>query len=225
MPVKHIRLALCALLLGAPLTAQNVTGSGWTSWGVLPFRGYDFRVMKAPTQYVMYFTHHDDTGTYEGPSLPTARAFSPDLKTWTLDTRDVCSTSGDLCKVTSLLPTTRAVPLAGTLQLPDGRIRMFQNDGKGELKSTISSDGITWTLEPGIRFTQDTTSIYERGNFALQLVSFVTLPNGNIRMYYEAAWWLEARTPPLTTKTIRVCFRVRCLPMELFSVRFRRTAV
>ena len=62
---------------------------------------------------------------------------------------------------------------------------MFQNDGSGHLKSTISSDGITWTLEPGIRLTQDTTSIYERGNFALQLVSFVTLPNGSIRMYYE----------------------------------------
>lgn len=164
--------------------AQNVTGSGWSSLGVLPFRGYDFRVMKAPTQYVMYFQHHEDTGTYEGPNLPTARAFSPDLKTWTLDPRDVCSTSGDLCKV-GPQPGPRMVVLAGTLQLPDGRIRMYHNDGSGHLKSTVSTDGITWTLEAGIRLTQDTASIYERGNFALQLVSFVTLPNGNIRMYYE----------------------------------------
>ncbi len=163
-------LLICALILACPLVAQNVTGSGWTSLGVLPFRGYDFRVMKAPAQYVMYFTHHEDTGTYEGPNLPTARAFSPDLKIWTLDPRDVCTTSGDLCKVTSLLPNIKSVPLAGTLLLPDGRIRMFHNDGTGHLKTTVSTDGITWTLEPGVRLTRDTTSIYERGGFALQLL-------------------------------------------------------
>jgi hypothetical protein len=159
-----------------PIAAQNVPGNGWSSFGLLPFRGYDFRIMKAPTQYIMYFTHHADTGTYEGPDTPHARAFSPDMKTWTLDTADLCSTSGDLCKA--------GMNQAGVQQLPDGRLRLFQNSN-GNLVSLLSSDGIVWKQEPGVRFSQDTSSIYERGSNSLQVASFVNLPDGSVRMYYS----------------------------------------
>jgi hypothetical protein len=156
------------------LIAQNVPGYGWSSFGVLPFRGYDFVIVKAPTRYVAYYTRHSTTTLQELGSDAPGRAFSTDLKSWTVDSGDICATSGDLCMGARV----------GAMTLPDGRMRMFRNPG-GRLISLISTDGVVWTLESGTRFTQDTTSIYERGNFALELASFVTLPDGSVRMYYE----------------------------------------
>ena len=160
-------------ILSADLHAQNIPGNGWSSFGILPFRGYDYVIVQAPTQYILYFQLHIP-GTPESAADQTARAFSTDLKHFTLDTNNVCANSGDLCNLG---------PRSGVLTLPDGRMRMFM--GKGSLSSAISTDGIVWTREPGVRFTADSNSIYERGNFVLALSSYVYLPDGSVRMYYE----------------------------------------
>src|SRR5258708_1425678 len=95
---RLIRVASCVTLgvLSAALHAQNITGSGWSSFGVLPFRGYDYVIVQAPARYILYFKLHTP-GTVESSADPTARAFSSDLKHFTLDTNNVCANSGDLC--------------------------------------------------------------------------------------------------------------------------------
>lgn len=177
--MDSLRVAVVLLAVGlgtSSARAQSVAGNAWSSFGVLPFRGYDFVIAKAPTRYIAYYTRHSATDVDESAADVLGRAFSTDLKNWTVDTGDICATSGELCR----LGHTRA----GVLTLPDGRLRMFVNSGGG-LSSMLSADGVTWTLEPGVRFQQDTSSIYERGNFALQLASFVPLADGSVRMYYE----------------------------------------
>jgi uncharacterized protein (TIGR03437 family) len=172
------RLGLLLLLLCTLAPAQ--TRNGWSSWGVLPFRGYDFVIVQAPTRYILYYTKHPTDTIGEQTGLITksdvGRAFSPDLKTWTVDTSDVCATSGDLCRL--------GIPRAGVLRLPDGRNRMYIN-AFGGLSSYISTDGVVWTLESGLRLAEDPTSIYEQGSFSMQVVSLVYLPDGSVRMYYE----------------------------------------
>ena len=171
---------IAILLAGAfGLQAQNVPGSGWNSLGVLPFGGYDFVFLKAPSRYVAYFVSHPQNTVGEGIADPIARAFSSDLNTWTADPNDLCSTSGDLCTVAGSRPHP-----SGALTLPDGTVRLFILASTGGLASLISSDGIGWTQEPGIRMLPSSGSIFEHGNFALNLLSFVTLPDGRVRMYY-----------------------------------------
>jgi uncharacterized protein (TIGR03437 family) len=164
-------LALCGC---APVAAQSIPGSGWSSFGVLPFHAYNFVVGKAPDRYVMYFTRQP-ANNIQGSSIVPGRAFSADLKTWTFDPRDVCATSGDLCDISP--------SRAGVLQLPDGRLRMFLL--ANGLSSAISSDGVVWTRETGQRFRPDASSIYERANNTIRFVSFVTLPDSSVRMYYR----------------------------------------
>src|SRR5689334_4620943 len=115
------KAAICRFLLPlmsalVPLAAQSVPGYGWSSFGVLPFRAYNFIVGKAPDRYVLYFTRQP-ADNIQGSSIVPERAFSADLKTWTLDPNEVCPTSGDLCEISP--------SRAGMLQLPDGRLRMF----------------------------------------------------------------------------------------------------
>jgi hypothetical protein len=172
---------LCAVL-GAVSARAQTQGYGWSSLGVLPFRGLDFIILKAPTRYILYFNKASTVPT--GVNNLQGRAFSTDLVNWTLDTRDFCSTSGDMCAIS-----TRR---AGVLALPDGRFRLFlltSGGGMGAtsgavLGSVISSDGVVWTREPGTRFAPDTSSIYEQGPFTNVFVSFVNLPDGSVRMYY-----------------------------------------
>jgi uncharacterized protein (TIGR03437 family) len=176
--LRFQRVALLFLVLST-LALNAQTRNGWSSWGVLPFRGYDFVVVQAPTRYVLYYTKHptDTIGEQDFvQKTDVGRAFSTDLKTWTVDTGDVCATSGDLCRL--------GIPRAGVLRLPDGRNRMYIN-AFGGLSSYISTDGVVWALENGLRFAADPTSIYEQGVFSLQLASFVYLPDGSVRMYYE----------------------------------------
>ncbi len=170
---RHFALFIAGLIGCLPLHAQSPAVYGWSSFGVLPFRGYDFIIFKAPTRYVMYFTQLAADGS-EGPTNAPGRAFSADLKTWTQDPNDVCGTSGDLCSV--------SVRRAGALTLPDGRIRMFLFGGAG-LLSAISSDGVVWTSESGTRFANDSSSIYEHKG--PRWASFVPLSDGSVRMYFS----------------------------------------
>jgi uncharacterized protein (TIGR03437 family) len=183
MPNTWKFAALVAVTLAAA-EAQSAPGYGWSSWGVLPFRAYDFVLVKAPTQYILYFTKHPTDRVGEGPPVVPGRAFSKDLKTWTADPNDACEAGGDLCRFSR--------NRVGALTLPDGRIRMYINTGGG-LSSLISTDGLVWTAEPGLRLAADNLSIYEHGNFALQLASFVTLADGSVRMYYEGG--IQAGSP------------------------------
>lgn len=41
----------------------------WSSWGVLPFRGYDFVVVQAPNRYILYYTKHATNTIEENPFI------------------------------------------------------------------------------------------------------------------------------------------------------------
>ncbi len=173
-PLPFLCFILAAIAGQRSLHAQAVPGYGWSSLGVLPFRAYNFVIAKAPDRYVLYFTRQP-ANNIQGSSIVPGRAFSTDLKTWTLDPNDVCSTSGDLCSISP--------SRTGVQQLPDGRLRMFLLTAG--LSSAISSDGVVWTKEPGMRFTADPSSIYERANNTIRWTSFVSSPDGTLRMYYR----------------------------------------
>lgn len=183
---RDIAVVVALLACNPALHAQSASGKGWSSWGALPFRGGDFKIVKAPTRYILYFNQAPSPAypTVSASAGPHSRAFSTDLKNWTLDPKDVCSTSGDLCAIGGIL--------SGVLPLSDGRIRMFLilggagegSKNAGTLYSAVSSDGVSWTREPGVRFAPDTSSIYEQGQYTANFVSFVTLPDGTVRMYY-----------------------------------------
>lgn len=166
------------------LPAQNLPGYGWSSFGILPFGGIDMRFMKAPAQYVAYYSSFPKNPTPDTPSAGVQRAFTPDLKTWTVDTANICASSGDLCTIGG-----GKVPLpSGTMQLPDGAMRVFFANVGTNLVSATSKDGIIFTQDPGVRLAVDPNSIWERmtpqGGFVFAIVSFVTLPDGSSRMYY-----------------------------------------
>jgi|GEM_PF-3068609 len=182
-----VKLPVLVLLLAAahlPLHAQSAPGSGWSSFGVLPFRGYDPAIVRTPDRYVMYYTVRIP-GTAESASDPAGRAFSTDLKTWTIDTGDICATSGDLCLNGPGLPVGTHIRLSEPIYLPDGRFRALGNTSlvNGQVGfSMVSSDGVIWKQEPGYRFTPDPASIFK----VTQLggTSYVYLPDGTVRMYF-----------------------------------------
>ncbi len=162
----------------ACLNAQNLPGYGWSSFGVLPFKGVDYRIFKTPTRYIIYYVKNG----FPTPNTSNGgqgRAFSTDLKTWTVDDTNFCATSGDLC------PGGLLVFQSGVLTLPDGRQRLFfYKPGAGLTGSMTSTDGLVWTRDPGTRLAPDASSIFERGDFTLAFVSFIPLPDGSVRMYY-----------------------------------------
>jgi uncharacterized protein (TIGR03437 family) len=181
--MRFRRAVLLSLIAALPLAAQNLPGSGWSSLGVLPFRGYDFLPVQTPGRLILYYTRHSTTTILEGAGDTLGRATSTDLKNWTVENGDICAAAVGLCN-------NGVGRNAGVLTLPDGRYRMFIHDndhatGNSILTSTISSDGLKWTAETGTRFTADPSSIFERSNFTLAFASFVSLPDGSVRMYYS----------------------------------------
>jgi uncharacterized protein (TIGR03437 family) len=180
---RTLALLSMGMVAGSSLDAQNLPGYGWSSLGVLPFRGYDFLPVQTPGRLILYYTRHSTATITEGPDDPLGRASSTDLKNWTVETGDICAASVDLC----VNGRPRNV---GVLTLADGRHRMFLHDndratGVSIWLSAISSDGLHWTRESGTRFTADPASIFERSNLALAFASFVTLPEGSVRAYYS----------------------------------------
>ncbi len=80
-PLHRVLVALALLSLGGSvLNSQSAAGKGWSSLGILPFQGYDQTLVKAPTQYILYYTKRQP-GTVESGNDPQGRAFSKDLKT------------------------------------------------------------------------------------------------------------------------------------------------
>ncbi|MDE3070551.1 MAG: hypothetical protein KGJ43_07460, partial [Acidobacteriota bacterium] len=69
--------------------------------------------------------------------------------------------------------------------LPDGRYRMYFNvcnpcagaDSGKEIRSAVSSDGLNWTTEPGVRLVEGT---FRAGG----VPDAVVLPDGRVRIYY-----------------------------------------
>ncbi len=177
--IRNIRriLPLLLLILTAPaIQAQNLEGYGWTSFGVLPFKGVDYRIFKTPSRYIMYYIKNGFP-TPDTTNAAHGRAFSTDLKSWTVDNTNFCSTAGDFCTATQIQ--------AGVMATSDGRFRtFFHTPGNGLSSSLVSSDGLVWKQESGSRLAPDTSSIYERGDFTMAFASFVPLPDGSTRMYY-----------------------------------------
>ena len=170
-----------------PLHAQNAPGSGWSSFGVLPFVGYDPAIVKTPGGgYVLYYTVIPPGGSENGTN-PEGRAFSKDLKTWTVDTSNICATSGDLCISGPGSPVGTLARFSEPIYLPDGQLRAVGNTGlvNGQVGfSMVSSDGVTWKQEPGYRFTPDQSSIFKVKQ--LGATSYAYLPDGTVRMYFNA---------------------------------------
>src|SRR5690242_6530561 len=105
------RLVLLLLTL-VPLAAQNLAGNGWSSFGVLPFKGVDYRIFKAPSRYIIYYVKNGFP-TPDTSNSGQGRAFSTDLTTWTVDNSSFCATSGDLC------PNGLLVFQSGVMNAPD----------------------------------------------------------------------------------------------------------
>jgi len=164
-------LGLVAALLAGERTAA--AQMAWQSWGVLPFSAVDIAVVEAGGRYVMYFTK------YAGDPRP-GRAFSSDLRTWTVDDRDFCLTSGDLCSPDAL----SALGHRPIIRLNDGRFRLFRKFGD-QVQSFVSTDAITWTRDPGSRLTRDSSLVWERGARFITGLALLRLPDGRIRLYYS----------------------------------------
>ena len=167
-----------------PLLAQSAPGKGWSSFGVLPFVGYDPAIVKTSGGYVLYYTVIPPGGSENGTN-PEGRAFSKDLKAWTIDTSDICATSGDLCIYGPGSPVGTLARFSEPIYLPDGRIRAVGNTMlvNGQVGfSMVSSDGVTWKQEPGYRFTPDQSSIFKVRQ--LGATSYAYLPDGTVRMYF-----------------------------------------
>lgn len=132
-------------LASAPiLSAQNVPGSGWSSWGVLPFKGVDYRIFKTPGRYIMYYVKNGFP-TPDASNGGQGRAFSTDLKTWTVDSTNFC-------------PNGLLVPMSGVTTLPDGRIRLFNYiAGTGTRRSSV-----TRSTRPGHSFGRSRNHRFSR---------------------------------------------------------------
>jgi hypothetical protein len=172
------------VLAHLPLHAQSAPGKGWSSFGILPFHGIDPAFIKTPDGYVVYYFVYEP-GTPESAKLKEGRAFSKDLKTWTIDTSDICATSGDLCTSGPGSAVGTMASFSGVIYLPDGRYRSV---GSGSLLpngqigySIVSSDGLTWKQEPGYRLMPDQSSIFKVTQLGSK--SYVNLPDGTVRMY------------------------------------------
>lgn len=86
------------------------------------------------------------------------------------------------------------IRLAGSMpsliKLPDGKWRMYYQtleNGKGVFKSAVSTDALTWSVEPGTRLT--TGGTYDPDNIVhpsvIALPVQAGLPEGGYRMYYD----------------------------------------
>ena len=69
-------LLIILCLSSLALHGQNLPGYGWSSFGVLPFRGYDFVIVKAPARYILYYQRHSTTTLAES-NLDHWAALSP----------------------------------------------------------------------------------------------------------------------------------------------------
>jgi predicted GH43/DUF377 family glycosyl hydrolase len=78
------------------------------------------------------------------------------------------------------------VRLAGgvpfVLELPDGRYRMYYGNRGGGIQSAISSDGLNWTEESGLRIADGGEG---SGEYIVGGATVIQLDDGRYRMYYD----------------------------------------
>lgn len=155
---------------------------GWSSAGILPFSALDMTVLKVGDRYIMYYIGRDDSGRDSSQAQTAGRAFSNNLIDWTAEGPGVCQRAGELCQQ-------GIIGHLEVLPLPDGRFRIYRIDQQpgrpATIVSDISSDGLFWRDEPGVRLTQDPGSVWERGDFTFVDQAFARLPDGRVRMYYQ----------------------------------------
>ena len=70
------------------------------------------------------------------------------------------------------------------LATPGGGWRMFFTSGNG-IKSATSTDGLTFTAEPGFRVTAEAAGFSDTTVAATSGATVVTLPDGRYRMYFS----------------------------------------
>lgn len=80
------------------------------------------------------------------------------------------------------LPDGSGMPRA--VVLPDSRVRMFYTSAGG-IKSAISTDGLTFTDEPGFRITATEAGFGGTTARATSGATVVSLPDGRYRMYFS----------------------------------------
>ena len=80
------------------------------------------------------------------------------------------------------LPDGSGMPRA--VVLPDSRVRMFYTSADG-IKSAISTDGLTFTDEPGFRITATEAGFGGTPARATSGATVVSLPDGRYRMYFS----------------------------------------
>lgn len=82
----------------------------------------------------------------------------------------------------SRLPDGSGMPRA--VALSDGRVRLFYTSADG-IKSAISTDGLTFTLEAGFRITAAAAGFGTTTARATSGATVATLPDGRFRMYFS----------------------------------------
>ena len=68
------------------------------------------------------------------------------------------------------------------LELPDGRYRMYYGNRGGGIQSAISSDGLNWTEESGLRIADGGEG---SGEYVVAGATVIQLDDGRYRMYYD----------------------------------------
>lgn len=88
--------------------------------------------------------------------------------------------------------------MAEVVRLSDGKYRLYYGWAKPDqptaIKSALSTDGKTWTVESGYRLqgSSDTTD----REYVVSGPSLVRLPDGRWRMYYQSSPQIEQGKPP-----------------------------
>ncbi len=148
---------------------------GWRYAGVFQDSAVNVTTLKLPDgRFVAYYSS-GQPGT--GRKTPK-RAFSDDGLTWTPDESWTCP---DLCDQPDGLP---SLPHRDHLTLKDGRFRTYVSSKDG-IVSFISTDGLSWTKEAGVRLAKDSSIEWEQGSGALVDWSAIYLPDGKVRAYYQ----------------------------------------
>lgn len=164
-----------------PELTQSLTGKillkGWRHVGIFPDSAVNVTTLRlADKRYVAYYSSGQPGTGRKKPS----RAFSTDGLAWTPDSTWTCS---DICDFPDGIA---SLPHRDHLALKDGRFRTYiYNLKSGGVISYISTDGLSWTKEEGVRLKADPTLETEQGPSALIDWSAVYLPDGKVRAYYQ----------------------------------------
>ncbi|MBI4032626.1 hypothetical protein HY374_02885 [Candidatus Berkelbacteria bacterium] len=160
-------------------TSGTGTQEGWVYAGDFPVSAVDITIFRMPDDRFVAYYVGGTPGVYDFKR--PGRAFSTDGLTWTEDADWDCT---DLCLTTT--PGKPTLPHRKHLVLNDGRVRTYvKSESDGGIVSYISSDGLTWEKEDGLRFALEPAMLKADTLELGQNFTPVYTNDGQVRAYYE----------------------------------------